>query len=218
MQESLNDITDIDAMLTVLLATLAGVAAARQYPLSKPSQCPQQPYLPPVPGTDYFDTDEFKNITLHRLIGAVQHPTQMYDDMVDPLVGTDPRWDTFPPWHEYLRKTYPLVSVTCSCTTHSMLRLRHEKSKLEVVGGYSLVYTLEGSTDAKPIMLTGHQDVVVASLALDQWVHPPFEGHFDGVSRTFNRQARLIVRNGFGAGAAQTARTTLSDFYPFSSA
>jgi Gly-Xaa carboxypeptidase len=53
---------------------------------------------------------------------------------------------------------------------------------VETINGYSLLVTLPGSTGAMPLMLTGHQDVVVASSALDQWVHPPFEGYFDGVS------------------------------------
>jgi carboxypeptidase PM20D1 len=62
--------------------------------------------------------------------------------------------------HEMLEKTYPLV---------------HEKLKREVVNGYSLLYTWQGSrAELEPVMLMAHQDVVSADPA--GWTQPPFEG------------------------------------------
>ena len=59
-----------------------------------------------------------------------------------------------------LEETYPLV---------------HQKLKREVVNGYSLLYTWQGSrADLEPVMVMAHQDVVSADP--DRWTHPPFEG------------------------------------------
>lgn len=65
--------------------------------------------------------------------------------------------------HQVLRDTYPLV--------HKML-------KREVISGYSLLYTWEGTDPSlEPVMLMAHQDVVSADPAtLAQWTHPPFNG------------------------------------------
>ncbi len=50
--------------------------------------------------------------------------------------------------HQMLEETYPLV---------------HQKLKREVVNGYSLLYTWQGSrSDLEPVMLMAHQDVVSA--------------------------------------------------------
>lgn len=74
----------------------------------------------------------------------------------------------------------------------------HANLKRSIVEGYSLVYTLPGSrSDLKPLMLTGHLDVVPAYVlpcpfyllsliivpsltALDRWTYPPFEGKISG--------------------------------------
>jgi carboxypeptidase PM20D1 len=51
----------------------------------------------------------------------------------------------------------------------------HQKLKREVVGGYSLLYTWQGSrADLDPVMVMAHQDVVSADPA--GWTHPPFAG------------------------------------------
>ncbi len=65
--------------------------------------------------------------------------------------------------HEFLARSYPEV---------------HSTLTREVVGGYSLLYTWEGSDpDLKPILLMGHMDVVpVAPGTEDKWTHPPFGG------------------------------------------
>jgi carboxypeptidase PM20D1 len=70
----------------------------------------------------------------------------------------DPK--AFQQLHKMLEKTYPLV---------------HQKLKREVVSGYSLLYTWQGSRpDLEPVMVMAHQDVVSADPT--DWTHPPFEG------------------------------------------
>ena len=71
-----------------------------------------------------------------------------------------PNPEAFKQLHQMLEKTYPLV---------------HQKLKREVVNGYSLLYTWQGSrADLEPVMLMAHQDVVSADPSA--WTHPPFEG------------------------------------------
>ena len=68
--------------------------------------------------------------------------------------------EAFQQLHRMLAETYPLV---------------HQKLKREVINGYSLLYTWQGSRpDLEPVMLMAHQDVVSADPA--EWTHPPFEG------------------------------------------
>ncbi|PPQ70762.1 hypothetical protein CVT26_014712 [Gymnopilus dilepis] len=128
------------------------------------SDC-EQPHPPARPSRLSAFTDEpgFSAEAAKRLAGAVKIPTMSFDDMGP--VDEDPRWAPFVDMHYYLRDTFPLL--------HSTLRL-------SVVGGYSLVYTWDGSnTSAKPLMLTGHLDVVPALTALERWEYPPFSGAFD---------------------------------------
>ena len=62
--------------------------------------------------------------------------------------------------HRMLEETYPLV---------------HQKLKREVVNGYSLLYTWQGTRqELDPVMVMAHQDVVSADPT--EWTHPPFEG------------------------------------------
>ena len=51
--------------------------------------------------------DQFFEKSLKRMQGAVQIPTESFDDMGK--VNEDPRWDIFIEFHDYLKKTFPLV-------------------------------------------------------------------------------------------------------------
>ncbi|KAF9477618.1 carboxypeptidase S [Pholiota conissans] len=113
--------------------------------------------------SDFVNEPGFALAAAKRLAGAVKIPTMSFDDMGP--VDKDERWAPFEVMHKYLRNTFPL--------THSTLNLT-------VIGGYSLVYTWPGSTtNAKPLMLTGHIDVVPSLTALDRWTYPPFSGTID---------------------------------------
>ena len=101
----------------------------------------------------HIDADQ----VAEHLAAAVRCPTVPIDDKGTP----DP--EAFRQLHEMLAKTYPSV---------------HQKMKREVVNGWSLLYTWEGTRpELEPVMLMAHQDVVAAEPStLDQWTHPPFEG------------------------------------------
>ncbi|EJD47930.1 carboxypeptidase S [Auricularia subglabra TFB-10046 SS5] len=112
-----------------------------------------------------FITDHFRSSAAELLGGAVRVPTEGYDDM--PPVGSDPRWEVFGPFHDYLSSAFPQVHATLALTK---------------VNTYALVYRWLGSdASLKPLLITGHQDVVpVEPETVDQWIHPPFSGHYDG--------------------------------------
>lgn len=91
-----------------------------------------------------------------HLAAAVRCRTVPQDDRGTP----DP--EAFENLHRMLEQTYPRV---------------HRGLKREVINGYSLLYTWEGTQPAlEPVMVMAHQDVVSAD-SLDQWTYPPFDGH-----------------------------------------
>jgi carboxypeptidase PM20D1 len=109
----------------------------------------RQRSLEPVEGVP-VDAD----IVAEHLAAAVRCQTAPLDDIGTPDPGA------FRQLHQLLAECYPLV---------------HQKLKREVVNGYSLLYTWQGSRgDLEPVMLMAHQDVVSADPT--EWTHPPFEG------------------------------------------
>lgn len=140
--------------------------------VSSEPRCPQVKPLVPSKNTkelddmwDYLNSDTFFNKSIERLSGAVQIPTQSYDDMGE--VGADPRWDIFHSLGDYLEKSFPAVYKTL---------------EVEKVNTHGLLFTWKG-TDAKlkPTVFMAHQDVVpVPDATVNQWTHPPFSGFWDG--------------------------------------
>ncbi len=92
-----------------------------------------------------------------HLAAAVSCQTVPLDDQ-----GT-PDAEAFERLHRMLKHTYPLV---------------HKNLGREIIGGYSLLYTWQGTRpELEPVMVMAHQDVVSADpVSLDQWTHPPFAG------------------------------------------
>lgn len=92
-----------------------------------------------------------------RLSQAIQFKTVSTQSTADfdPLPFTD--------FQQWLAVNYPTV---------------HQKSQLEVINQYSLLYTLPGSDNSlKPIILAAHIDVVPALETADSgWLLPPFSG------------------------------------------
>lgn len=113
----------------------------------------------------YLNSDVFRNASITRLSGAVQIPTELYDDLGE--VGEDKRWEIFYDLAAYLEKTYPLV---------------HQMLQLDKVNTHGLAYTWLGSDITRqPLLLMAHQDVVpVAHDTLGSWTHPPYSGFYDG--------------------------------------
>jgi hypothetical protein len=54
-----------------------------------------------------FGTAEFRQGVVELHSGAIQIPTESYDQMDD--VGVDPRWEAFQPFHDYLFESFPLM-------------------------------------------------------------------------------------------------------------
>jgi Gly-Xaa carboxypeptidase len=76
--------------------------------------CPQYPALVSAIESklekevlDEINSEGFFDQSLKRMQGAVQIPTESFDDMGK--VGEDSRWDVFKDLHAYLEKTFPLV-------------------------------------------------------------------------------------------------------------
>ncbi|EDQ98972.1 uncharacterized protein LACBIDRAFT_318408 [Laccaria bicolor S238N-H82] len=122
------------------------------------------PAATPSNFSDLYSSPRFRLESAKRLSGAIQIPTMTFDDMGP--VDEDERWLPFVDMHKYLRDTFPLT---------------HSATNLTVVGGFSLVYTWRGvNSSLKPLMLTGHLDVVPGVTSLDRWTYPPFDGVIDG--------------------------------------
>lgn len=105
----------------------------------------------------------FKEESIKKLVGAVQFPTVSFDGAtLDSINGTQ-----FAEFHKFLKREFPLL---------------HKHLTLEKINTYGLLYTWQGSDPSlKPLLFTAHQDVVpVDKSTRDQWIHDPFEGHYDG--------------------------------------
>ncbi|KAK8853296.1 hypothetical protein IAR55_004000 [Kwoniella newhampshirensis] len=107
---------------------------------------------------------EEKEVIIKRLQEAIRIPTMVYDEMGP--VDEDPKWKIFADFHDFLEKTFPLVYKVAEVTKTD----------------WALVYEIPGSdASLKPIFLTSHQDVVpVLPSTIDQWIHDPFSGDYDG--------------------------------------
>ncbi|KAF9817087.1 hypothetical protein IEO21_03669 [Rhodonia placenta] len=139
---------------------------------SRAALCPQTSPLVPQANAGVwsdvskaFETDTFIDRAADLLGGAVRVPTEVYDEMGS--ISEDARWEVFASFHEYLVQAFPQIHTTLQLTK---------------VNTHGLVYTWKGSDEAlKPLFLTAHQDVVpVNPDTYDQWVYPPFSGHYDG--------------------------------------
>lgn len=88
-----------------------------------------------------------------KLSQAVQFETDSSKETLEP----------FKQFIEWLPSAFPAV---------------HGKLQREMIGGYTPLYTWEGSgTSLPPIMLSAHYDVVPISQAtLGDWLHPPYSG------------------------------------------
>ncbi|KAL1311047.1 hypothetical protein AAFC00_001261 [Neodothiora populina] len=113
--------------------------------------------------SESFVNETFLAQQVERLSAAVKVATISYNDNGDP--DADARWSSFKELHDVLRSKFPKV---------------HEKTELEKVNTFGLLYTLKGSSpDLQPIIFMAHQDVVPVTDP-STWTHPPFDGHYDG--------------------------------------
>lgn len=129
--------------------------------------CPQVAALSPPKGfanSSMFFDEAYVQKSLRRLQGAVQIPTQSYDDLDDDPTK-DSRFEIFKNMTQYLFTTFPLTA-----------------KYVETVNTYGLLYTIPGSDSSlKPAVLMAHTDVVpVNEETIDDWDYPPFSAAFDG--------------------------------------
>ena len=119
-----------------------------------------------------------------HLAASIRCQTAPLDDKGTP----DP--EAFKQLHRMLEETYPLV---------------HQKLKREVINGYSLLYTWQGSrADLEPVMLMAHQDVVSADPTCvdSSTVRRPHRGRIHLGSRHSGHQEPVDRHHGRGRGAA----------------
>jgi carboxypeptidase PM20D1 len=92
-----------------------------------------------------------------RLAGAIRFPTISHEDAAKVEDAA------FRGLHRYLEQSFPRV---------------HSTLTREIVGGYSLLYTWEGTNpQLPPILLMSHTDVVPVEPGTEKaWTHPPFSG------------------------------------------
>jgi len=143
--------------------------------------------------TPVTDIDIDANTAAERLGKAIQFKTISFGVQA-PLSKGD-----FEAFHRYLEETYP--------KTHATLQR-------ELVSGFSLLYTWQGSDPAlKPLVIMGHFDVVPVPPGTEKdWTHPPFEGAIvDGV--VWGRGAADDKQNVIGAMEAVEWLIT-NDFKP----
>jgi Gly-Xaa carboxypeptidase len=105
----------VAAIVTVAITKTAS-RKHDQFPDSNLPACPQYPALKSASSErrklekevqDELSSDRFFDKSLKKLQGAVQIPTESFDDMGK--VGEDPRWDIFVDFHRYLKEAFPLV-------------------------------------------------------------------------------------------------------------
>lgn len=96
-----------------------------------------------------------------RLSGAIRFPTISHEDAARVEDAA------FRGLHRYLEQSFPRV---------------HSALKREVVAGYSLLYTWQGTNpQLPPILLMSHTDVVPVEPGTEKgWTHPPFSGRIVG--------------------------------------
>lgn len=116
---------------------------------------------------DKVESPEYHKEIIDKLTGIVQIPSESYDELG--YIGEDERWDVFYQIEDYIKAKYPTV---------------FKNVKFDHANTHGLILTWEGSvspSEAKPILMLAHQDVVpVLADTVDDWTHPPYSGFYDG--------------------------------------
>lgn len=110
----------------------------------------------PPPMVEAVDISVDEQAVAERLARALTYPT------VSPLPPAEPDSAAFRAFHAFLEEAFPRVHGT-------LVR--------ETIGGLGLLYRWQGASEAAPVVLMGHQDVVpVLAGTESDWEHPPFGG------------------------------------------
>ncbi|KAF8850186.1 carboxypeptidase S [Acephala macrosclerotiorum] len=137
----------------------SNLPACPQYPALKAASSDREKLEKEV--KDAINSDEFFEKSLKNMQGAVQIPTESFDDMGP--VGNDTRFDIFKDFHKFLEKSFPLLEFTPVNTYGILLEWKGRDASL------------------KPYLFMGHQDVVpVPKVTESRWKYPPYSAHYDG--------------------------------------
>jgi Gly-Xaa carboxypeptidase len=116
---------------------------------------------------DKVESPEYHKEIINKLSEIIRIPSESYDELG--LIGKDDRWDIFYEVEDYIKAKYPTV---------------FKNVKLDHANTHGLILTWEGSvpaSEAKPILMLAHQDVVpVLADTVQDWTHPPYKGYYDG--------------------------------------
>ncbi|KAJ3478805.1 hypothetical protein NLG97_g8479 [Lecanicillium saksenae] len=153
--------------------TLSRTSSLETYNHGSLDVCLQpDPLIPSNKRTEQYVKDKVESAAyqreiINKLSGIIQIPSESYDELGP--IGQDERWNIFFQIEDYIKQTYPRVLST--------VQLDHANT-------HGLILTWKGSLppeEAKPILMLAHQDVVpVLADAVQDWTHPPYDGHFDG--------------------------------------
>lgn len=87
------------------ISSLSTQPACPQYPAIKALSAEREEFENEI--KNEINSEAFFDKSLKRLQGAIQIPTESFDDMGK--VGNDSRWDIFQDFHKYLEESFPLV-------------------------------------------------------------------------------------------------------------
>ncbi|OCF32697.1 Gly-Xaa carboxypeptidase [Kwoniella heveanensis BCC8398] len=146
-------------------AGLASLDRLKGHDSPRKSSCEQAEPIYPASFDVSALVDGQKDRIITWLSDAVKIPTEIFDVMGE--IGEDPRWEVFYKFADYLEKAFPRV---------------HEHLTRTRVVTHALIFEWQGSDPSlKPLLLTGHQDVVpVLNATRGLWTHDPFGGEYDG--------------------------------------
>jgi Gly-Xaa carboxypeptidase len=165
--------TPFKSLITERLGFYGSSRSAKYAPGNHPGLCQQKPKLSPKnTNVEQFirakvESREYHKEIINKLSEIIQIPSESYDDLGP--IGEDNRWDIFYRVENYIKAKYSTVL---------------ENVKLDHANTHGLILTWEGSvsaSEAKPILMLAHQDVVpVLADTMQDWTHPPYEGYYDG--------------------------------------
>lgn len=163
-----------DSPLMQFIPGLSGFSHSGKYaPGSHAGVCQQPSKLSPKNTEvekfihDKVESEDYHEEIIDKLTGIIQIPSESYDELGP--IGIDARWNIFYKMEDYIKSKYPTIL---------------KNARLDHANTHGLILTWEGSvppSEAKPILMLAHQDVVpVLPDNVGDWTHPPYEGHYDG--------------------------------------
>lgn len=144
-----------DSPLMQFIPGLSGFSHSGKYaPGSHAGVCQQPSKLSPKNTEvekfihDKVESEDYHEEIIDKLTGIIQIPSESYDELGP--IGIDARWNIFYKMEDYIKSKYPTIL---------------KNARLDHANTHGLILTWEGSvppSEAKPILMLAHQDVVPA--------------------------------------------------------